>query len=138
MTQIEDLIPDIEARLLNPKPVDENDLHIFLMHISQEVSRALNYKEDKPELRMSNIGTPCERQLWYKVNQSEDSEQLPANARLKFLFGHIIEALILLLAKEAGHIVRGEQDNLDIQDVPGHRDAVIDGITVDVKSASTY
>lgn len=87
---------------------------------------------------MSNLGTKCLRKLWYTVNQSEKAEPLRPEARLKFLYGDIIETLILWLAKLAGHEVKGEQDELEINGVKGHRDAVVDGITVDVKSASSY
>jgi hypothetical protein len=87
---------------------------------------------------MSNLGTPCDRKLWYTVNRPGDAEPLPAPARLKFLFGHILEDLVLWLAEQAGHKVEGRQDECEIAGVKGHRDAVIDGRLVDVKSASTF
>ena len=87
-------------------------------------------------LRMSNFGTPCERKLWYSVNRPETAEPLPPEARLKFLIGDIIEEVVLTLARQAGHDVEGEQDRLELHGVPGHRDAIIDGVTVDVKSAN--
>lgn len=87
---------------------------------------------------MSNLGTKCLRKLWYTVNKPEKAEALRPEARLKFLYGDIIETLVLWLAKLSGHEVTGEQDELDISGVKGHRDAIVDGITVDVKSASTY
>jgi hypothetical protein len=88
-------------------------------------------------LRMSNIGTPCRRKLWYYLNLPEHETDLPANAHLKFAYGDIIEGLILSLAKAAGHTVEGEQDEIIVDGIVGHRDAVIDGVTVDVKSVST-
>ena len=54
------------------------------------------------------------------------------------MFGDILEELLLFLAKEAGHTVTGQQDTLSISGVNGHRDAIIDGRLVDVKSASSY
>ncbi len=56
---------------------------------------------------------------------------------MKFLFGDILEELLLFLSREAGHDVQGEQDELTISGVKGHRDAVIDGVTTDTKSASS-
>jgi MoaA/NifB/PqqE/SkfB family radical SAM enzyme len=50
----------------------------------------------------------------------------------------LLEALILSLAVAAGHKVEGMQDKVSVFGVPGSRDAVIDGVTVDVKSASKY
>lgn len=95
-------------------------------------------KEYKPSIRMSNAGQPCARKLWYTVNQSEGGEELPANAHLKFLYGDILEDLLISLALAAGHTVEGEQDVCEIQGIKGHRDCVIDGVLIDVKSASPY
>lgn len=92
----------------------------------------------KGTLRMSSIGQPCERKLWYSVNQPDDAEPLRTSNKMKFLFGDIFEDLLLALAVAAGHDVQGHQDTMEIQGIKGHRDAVIDGVTVDVKSASTY
>jgi hypothetical protein len=93
-------------------------------------------QEPRDYLSLSSIGTPCDRKLWYKVNQSENSEPLLANTLLKFFFGDLIEELVLSLAEAAGHTVVGKQTRLNVHGVGGSRDAVIDGMTVDVKSAS--
>lgn len=95
-------------------------------------------EERKPTLRMSNIGTPCHRKLWYSINLPLSSEPLRPEAKLKFLYGDILEDLLLTLAKAAGHTVEGEQSVLEINGIKGRRDAVIDGVTVDVKSTSSY
>jgi hypothetical protein len=42
-----------------------------------------------------------------------------------------------MMAKAAGHEVTGEQDELELDGVLGHRDCVIDGCVVDVKSSSS-
>lgn len=89
-------------------------------------------------LRMSNLGTPCDRKLWYSVNKPELSEPLSGATSFKFLYGDILESLVLGLAKIAGHTVEGEQDELTIGEVKGHRDGVIDGRLSDVKSATTH
>lgn len=41
------------------------------------------------------------------------------------------------MAKAAGHEVTGEQDELDVDGIKGHRDCIIDGCLVDVKSAAS-
>lgn len=92
----------------------------------------------KATLRLSNLGTPCERKLWYDINTPELGESLDAPAKIKFLFGDILELLLLFWAREAGHKVEGEQDELVVNGVVGHRDCVIDGRIVDCKSASSY
>jgi hypothetical protein len=54
------------------------------------------------------------------------------------LYGHFIEALMLGLAKAAGHRVELTQHHVEVEGVHGHWDAVIDGVLCDVKSASKY
>lgn len=89
-------------------------------------------------LRMSSMGKPCKRQLWYMHHTPSTGEGLPAPTILKFLYGDMVELLVLSLALAAGHDVRGMQDELEIGGIKGHRDAVIDGVTIDVKSASPF
>lgn len=97
----------------------------------------LKREERSPTLRMSNIGKP-DRQLWYSINLPEKAEDLRPNTYLKFLYGDLIEELLLFLAELAGHRVEGRQDEHSIAGVKGHRDGVIDGVLVDAKSASPY
>lgn len=87
-------------------------------------------------LRLSNIMESCERKLWYDVNEPDDAEELRPNTLFKFLYGDILEDLLISLAKAAGHKVEGLQTTLEIDGIKGHRDVVIDGMIVDVKSAS--
>ena len=85
---------------------------------------------------MSKLGTP-DRKLWYE-HHSTQKENTQAKNALKFVYGDIIEQLIIFLAKECGHTVEDEQKEWDIDGIIGHQDAKIDGIVVDVKSASSY
>ena len=87
-------------------------------------------------LRMSSIGQPCKRKLWYSIHQTSTAQPMaPANL-LKFLQGDLLESVLISLAKAAGHTVTGEQTVLYCDGVRGSRDCVIDGVTVDVKTAS--
>lgn len=88
-------------------------------------------------LRFSSIGKK-DRQLWYAANMPEEAEELPPKTLFKFLYGDVIEILLLFLAKESGHAVEHEQYEVDQDGVKGHIDAVIDGVLVDCKSASPY
>ena len=111
--------------------------------LGRNISLIANSRFSKPQesrgyLSLSSIGTPCKRKLWYKVNTPKEAIPLEYNALLKFFYGDMIEELALSLAIAAGHDVRGEQDRLDVHGIKGHRDAVIDGMTVDVKSCSPY
>ncbi len=91
----------------------------------------------EPTLRMSNIGKP-DRKLWLELNHPEEAEPLTPDVYLKFLYGDVVEALILFLVELSGHDVQGTQDEQEISGIKGHRDGVIDGTLVDVKSASSY
>jgi len=89
-------------------------------------------------LRMSNLGQ-CRRKAWYEENLKDGSgEVLLPSTKFKFLYGDILEDVVISLAKAAGHEVTGEQDRMEIDGIVGHRDCVIDGITVDAKSASSF
>ena len=97
--------------------------------------------EERPRdtLSLSGIGKPCERQLWSRVNEPYGkAEVLGAELKGTFFYGDLLEALVIALAKAAGHDVQGEQDVLYVNGIKGHRDCVIDGVTIDVKSASDF
>lgn len=90
------------------------------------------------KLRFSGIGKQP-RQLWYDAHEDPaNAEDMQPEAMMKFLYGHLIEAVLLFLAKEAGHDVSDEQAEVEVDGVKGHMDAVIDGHVVDVKSASPF
>lgn len=134
------LVADINGVLREDKKFSEGGLLGLVDSLSKTFVERLgdkNEKETKPVLRMSNFGTKCDRKLWYTVNRPDAKEPLLPHTRLKFLYGDVIEALVLSLAREAGHRVEGEQDELVLDDVVGHRDAIIDGLLVDVKSANS-
>lgn len=97
----------------------------------------LKPKDASNSLRLSQMGPRCPRSLWASVHSPESAEPLPPWARIKYTYGHILEALVIAMAKAAGHEVTGEQDELVVDGVVGHRDCVIDGCLVDVKSASS-
>src|SRR4051812_17340375 len=59
-------------------------------------------------IRFSSLGKK-NRQLWYEAHPPENVEKLTPSTHFKFLFGDVIELLLLFLAKEAGHEVTHEQ-----------------------------
>ena len=141
MKQVETLVEDI-YNLFNLTPIDmdeeEVDKHIdtfgemLKVHLKDflyEVPR------DRSNLRLSAIGKP-DRKLWYDLNKKLTSEELPPSTRIKFLYGYILEELLLFCATVAGHTVIGQQKEVVLEGVVGHQDAIIDGVLVDVKSAS--
>lgn len=138
MPNIKTLIPDIYQRLASGEPFNKEDVDEFANSLARKLASRLSEERGTTRLRLSNWASPCERQLWYKVNRPDVVEELPANARLKFLFGDVLEELLLFLARASGHEVLGEQDELEVAGVQGHRDGIIDGHLVDAKSASPY
>lgn len=109
--------------------------------IFKELLRTRLQKREVPKgeevLRFSSLGKK-DRQIWYAANKPETAEKLPGKVKLKFLIGDLYEVLLLFLAKESGHSVEDTQLTVEEDGVQGHIDAVIDGVLVDVKSASPY
>jgi hypothetical protein len=138
MPDVKTLVEDIYAK------VDEGFEPEFaaVLDFQDAIAEAL-LKQFKPSnrvrgdtLRMSALGK-ADCQLWHQ-NAGTEAEALSADTRLKFLFGDIIEALLIYLAKEAGHQVTDQQKKLEVDGIVGHMDCKIDGIPVDIKSASSY
>ncbi len=139
MAKIETLVKDILGLFRDGTRVALESTKEFADKLSLKISsRFQEERSGAVSLRLSNIGSKCDRQLWYRINRPEKAEPLPPEARLKFLYGDVLEEMLLWLARQAGHDVRGEQDELNLYGVTGHRDGVIDGVLVDVKSASSY
>lgn len=94
--------------------------------------------EGKPILRMSNVGRP-ERRLWFDTHtQSDTTEKLQPSTQIKFLYGHLLEVLILFFVKLSGHKLTSQQKEITVSGIKGHMDCMIDGEVVDVKTASGY
>ena len=105
--------------------------------MQEEVERFLQpYEGERKRLRLSAVGR-TDRKLWYEINDPIPRKETP-QLRMRFFYGHILEALLLYLATEAGHKVEHKQAEVVVEGIKGHIDAVIDGVLVDVKSASDY
>lgn len=133
---IRTLIPDIYSVL--------EQGHEFSRDFSEDLATAITKRlgaQSKldalpPTLRLSKLGPRCPKAFWYSIHKPEMAESLPGPAIFKFQYGHILEAMVIALCRAAGHSVEGEQDELELCGVKGHRDLVLDGYTVDVKSCS--
>lgn len=133
------LVSDMEEVIYGLKGWD----YLVGQDMGTRIAQLAKSRFDKPQeprgyLSMSSLGTPCDRKLWYKINQTDNAIPLRANALLKFFYGDMIEELALSIAQQAGHTVEGQQDKMEAHGIKGSRDCVIDGMTVDVKSASPY
>lgn len=127
---IHTLVKDIQDHLSNDPD--------FLQDVGRLLVEHPPNKERQPTLRLSQMGDRCPKALWHSLHTPELAEPLPPGAKFKYSFGHMIEAAAITLAKQAGHEVTGEQDELTCCGITGHRDCVIDGCVVDVKSASSF
>lgn len=92
----------------------------------------------KAILRMSNIGKP-ERRLWFDAHSKSDTtENLQASTQIKFLYGHLLEVVLLFFVKLSGHKLTSMQKEVNVSGIKGHMDCKIDGEVVDVKTASGF
>lgn len=152
---IETLIPDIHDLLtMKSHTIDRDNLAKFLTEMEttliEYVEKEREVNKEKDLLRVSKLGTPL-RKAWYEARDIEtynssidepsdnQGESFDGSQMLRFMTGHIIESLLLFLAREAGHTVEYEQEEIVLDnDVKGHLDCVIDGHLVDVKTASHF
>ena len=135
---INTLLSDIDTLLLDgKKELDKDNLDSFLTTIKEDMERLLTPSEgERKRLRLSAIGRE-DRKLWYEVRDKKIRKESSSN-KMRFFYGHLLEAVLLYFAKEAGHNVEKQQAEVVLEGITGHIDAVIDGVLVDVKSASDF
>lgn len=139
MKDISTLVPDIYSVIEGNGGWDKTITEFLADGISEVAEERFGKKQEpRNYLSLSSLGTPCKRKLWYKINMSDRATPLGAEALGTFFYGDLLEVLVIALAKAAGHEVTGCQDKVDVHGIKGHRDCIIDGVTVDVKSASKY
>lgn len=130
---ISTLVQDIQ-NILTAHNLSKNAVSEFSERLAARLIDRLGKREDTNTLRMSNYSTP-DRKLWYTVNRPDLAESLEPEARLKFLYGDILEEFMIFLAQQQ-HNVQHIQREVSLYGVLGHIDCVIDGVVVDVKSAN--
>ena len=133
-------IKSLIAGISNGKPakVTEENMNKFLNNIKEAFNAWNNpVREKDGKLRMSVLGKPT-RQLWYDRYSPKKTKDYDASLNLKFLYGHILEHLILYLAELTGHKVENQQKKVEIDNIKGHIDASVDGQVCDVMSASSF
>tara|TARA_B100001250_G_scaffold192781_1_gene165731 strand:- start:2182 stop:3045 length:864 start_codon:yes stop_codon:yes gene_type:complete len=144
MKKLDTLVEDIYDKLsvlgdgesldVSEEVLDEfgNSMKEALRHWANPTPR------DTETLRMSNIGKPL-RQLWYDLkSEGEETQPLEPHLFIRFLYGHILEEVMLFLVKLAGHKVTDEQKEVKVSGVHGHMDCKIDGEVIDIKTASSF
>lgn len=137
-TLIDDIYKTLENGIDQPSVKKRDAIYKCGTEVMQAITNAVTERrdQDNPTLRMSQIGKPS-RQVWYDMKKT-DREALTGQTKIKFLFGDILESLLLCLAQLADHEVSEQQKTVEVEGIKGHTDCRIDGVLVDVKSASPY
>jgi hypothetical protein len=138
------VVPDIYQKLEmlsegEALPLTEEDIDSTVAAMRKAlVSWATPRKRDTNfTVRMSNVGKPS-RQLWYEKRDPAGRGSVDGATQIKFLYGHLLEEIVLMLVRMAGHKVTDEQKEVTVQGVVGHMDCKINGQVVDVKTASRF
>ena len=138
-SKISTLLDDIGYRLEEGTVPEEANLTLFLDELKEVMQNFFveeSNRDSTGKLRLSAVGRE-DRKLWYDY-KGYGKEKLTTDLKIRFCLGHILEAFVLLLAREAGHTVEDCQKEVTVSGVKGHIDCLIDGELVDVKSASPY
>jgi hypothetical protein len=138
------VVPDIYGLLENlsngePLPITEEALDETMASMKEAILHWATPRERDTDftVRMSNVGKPS-RQLWFEKRDPEGRGGVDGPTQIKFLYGHILEEVALMLVRMAGHNVSDEQKEVKVNGVTGHMDCKINGQVVDVKSASKF
>lgn len=135
--QVYTLVEDVYSLVSKGFDISQTLLDEFSKDATDAIRKALKQgAKTGTHLRMSNIGTPP-RKLWYTLKGYKQAPPAP-NQLIQFMYGHIIEAFILMLVKAAGHSVTNQQKHVNLEGVDGHTDADIDEVLMDVKGMSSY
>ncbi len=143
MKKIDTVVEDIYKVLSSGEAVTDEEVNELGLAIASKLKDSLDPArrlQTEETLRMSNIGKPS-RQLWYQLKakpKTKKYEDLHPSRILAFIYGDIIEELLIFLVKKAGHTVTERQGEVEREGIKGHKDCRIDGIGVDTKSASGW
>ena len=142
--KLDTLVPDIYKHLEGlsdgtPLPLTEEEIDKTLVGMREAlVSWATPRERDTNfTVRMSNVGKPS-RQLWYEKRDPQGRGGIDGATQIKFLYGHLLEEVVLMLVRMAGHEVTDEQKEVVVDGIVGHMDCKINGEVVDVKTASRF
>ncbi len=144
MSKLNTIVPDIYSILEKlsdgePLPITEEALDETMASMKEAILHwATPRKRDTDfTVRMSNVGKPS-RQMWFEKRDPNGRGSVDGATQIKFLYGHVLEELVLMLVRMAGHNVTDEQKEVKVNGIVGHMDCKINGEVVDVKSASKF
>jgi hypothetical protein len=136
-TLVEEIYQTVSDLNSGAKSIPEENLETLATGIKKAISSwSQPQNRNGFSIRMSNIGKPA-RQLFY--NKKYPSSSTPdAPTLIKFLYGHILEEVLIFLVKLSGNDVTDQQKEVVVNGVKGHMDCKINGEVVDVKTASNF
>jgi len=142
MSKINTVVKDVNkifSQIGAGKPVElpEKKVDILLSNLKEALSQWSTPREKSVGLRMSNVGRP-NRQLWYDIKSNKNQEDFSPAVIFRFLYGHVVEELLLFFVDLAGHKVEHQQAEVNVLGLKGHVDCLIDDVVIDVKSASDF
>ena len=141
MNKLYSLVDDIYKVVSEKEPADGVDLYDEIDRFGENCKRLMTNlfteKRDGRKLRMSNIGRD-DRYLWNVVNNPDVQEEMTPNTYVKFMYGHLIEEMLLFLTRLSGHEVTDEQKKCEVRGITGSMDCKIDGVVTDIKSVSSF
>ena len=114
----------------------EKECEAFGRGVADILRKAFGPYDGRGRLRLSAIGKP-DRQLFNSYH-GVSGEEIRGATYIKFLYGHIVEEMLLSLVRLSGHEVSDEQKECYVGGVKGHMDGRIDGVLMDVKSCSSF
>ena len=100
-------------------------------------TRFINPEVRKLALSPSSLGEICQRKLWYKFN-TEHKDNVSSGMIGTFFYGDLVELVLIGMIKASGHSIEGLQERVTIDTMTGSIDCIIDGMLVDIKSASGF
>ena len=142
-TLVEDIHSVVDGTRDGPFPT-EMAMQVGESYKRQVLTKREERKRDEKTFYFSELGDPCVRRMWYKYHRPDIGEAIPPVTRIKFIYGDMLESLVLQLARDAGHSVTNEQEVVEYVHVDsgwrvrGRIDAIIDNVVVDVKSVTKF
>jgi len=108
-TLIDDIYKTLEDGIDNVTVKKRDAIYKCGTEVMEAITRAVTEKRDNsnPTLRMSQIGKPS-RQVWYDMKNT-NREPITGQTKIKFLFGDILESLLLCLTQLANHKYRNNK-----------------------------
>lgn len=154
MKTIDTLIADINSVLENHTSVDEDKevFKAFAVGAVTSLRKRMSAQEARPRrwhtteipvIYGSEVGEECGRKMVYKFNDSRaDPEPMQPHTYLKFMYGDLLEHVMVALILHTGHKVEHLQTKLEAEcgtgRVSGRPDITVDGICLDIKTMAPY